>query len=102
MIPFWIIFAACGIIGIPCVLLFASGGATAKRKVFGSLAGVVMWFMLAGGMYFQEVGNTERWNEGQCECGTHWELSAVTRSRTGTETKYYTCPSCHNEIKIVY
>jgi hypothetical protein len=29
-------------------------------------------------------------------------LSAVDKSRSGTETKYYSCPACYNEIEIIH
>ena len=102
MISFWITFAVVGLFGVPCVLMFATCGTDTKNKIGGSLACIIFWFLVAGVLHWQEVGNAERWNNGLCECGQHWELSAVAKSRSGTETKYYTCSNCYNEIEIIH
>lgn len=98
---FWIIFAVVGLIAVPMVILFACVGVDAEHKIGGVVAVIVFWFVLAGGIYFQNKDNSEKWNNGFCECGQHWELRAVTRTRNGTERKYYVCPDCYIEIEIV-
>lgn len=99
---FWIIFGGIGLFAIPTILLFICCGVDAKHKICGFLVVIIFWFIFAGGLYFQEQGNNERWNNGFCECGQHWELSGVNKSRNGTETKYYTCPDCYKEIEIIH
>lgn len=91
-----------GIIWIPCIILFLIGGKDLKHKIIGSLICIAIWVLMAGGLYFQEIGNQQRWNDGYCQCGQHWELSAVVRSRSNSsEKKYYTCPNCYTEIVII-
>lgn len=96
-----VIFAVLGIVFIPAVVLFLVGGVDAKHKIVGSLICLAFWAFMALGLWGQAVGNAERWNNGYCECGQHWELSAVDKSRNGSETKYYSCPECFTEIKII-
>lgn len=104
MIPteFWITFACFGIVGIPFMLFFISCGANAKNKIGGCIIVLVFWLMMSGSLYSQEKGNDERWNDGYCTCGTHWDLSGASKSRHETETKYYSCPNCHAEIEIIH
>ena len=97
---FWVIFGFLGLMFVPCILLFASSGETVKDKIVSTLVCICFWFMFAGGIYFQEVSNAERWNDGYCECGQHWELKGATKTRNGSETKYYSCPECFTEIEI--
>lgn len=99
---FLTIFAFFGIMGVPLMLMFIICGANAKNKIGGCIAVLVFWLMMSGGLYFQEKGNDERWNDGYCSCGTHWELAGVSKSRHGDETKYYSCPNCYAEIEIVH
>lgn len=97
---FWIIFGLFGLMAVPCIAMFVVCGADIQHKVGGAIVCVVFWFLVSGGLYFQEVGNAERWNDGFCECGTHWELKGVTKTKMGSETKYYSCPECYKEIEI--
>ena len=98
-IGFWTMFGLFGVIFVPCVLLFALGGADAKHRIVGSLVCICFWFLFAGGIYFQEVGNAERWNDGYCECGQHWELKGATKTKNGSETKYYLVQSATQKLK---
>lgn len=98
---YWIHFILWGLLFFPCILLFAICGATIKNKIGGSLITLAFWLIFATAMFYQEKGNEERWNGGYCPCGTHWELEAVTKTRSGTETKYYSCPDCYKEIEII-
>lgn len=100
---FWVIFVLFGVIWFPCILLFAFEGTTLKHKINGSLICLGLWFLVAVGCWGQEQGNTKRWNDGYCpSCEIHWELSAVSKSKSGTETRYYSCPKCFTEIKIIH
>ena len=99
---FWIMFGAFGLVFVPCALLFASCGADRKHKIVGSLICICFWFLFTGGLYLQEVGNAKRWNDGHCECGQHWELKGATKTKNGSETKYYACPECYTEIEIIH
>lgn len=45
--------------------------------------------------------NEKAWNDGYCECGTHWELVSTARKKSSMSIiKYYICPDCYNEIEI--
>ena len=87
---FWIIFAVCGLFAIPCVVMFATCGATRKIQINGAIVCVIFWFIVSGAMWAQDTANEENWNGGYC----------VTRTRNGSETKYYACPECFAEIEI--
>lgn len=100
MTNFLIVFGALGLVFVPCVLMFALGGADAKHRIVGSLVCILFWFAFAGGLYSQEAFNAEKWNDGHCECGQHWELKGASKTKNGSETKYYACPNCYTEIEI--
>ena len=97
---FWMMFGFFGIIWVPAILMFLIGGVDIQHKIGGSLVCLAFWFLMSGGMWFQEKANDEAWNNGFCDCGQHWELNGVTRSKNGSETKYYSCPDCYTEIQI--
>ena len=95
-----IIFALCGLFAIPCIVMAISFGDTVKEKITGFIVCLAFWALVSFAMWGQSASNAEKWNGGFCECGAHWELKGVTRSRMGSETKYYTCPECYKEIEI--
>jgi hypothetical protein len=97
---FIIIFAVVGLFAIPSIALFLICGANKSNKIWGTVTTVIFWMLLTVAIWGQNKTNTEVWNNGYCDCGTHWELTAVTRSYRGSETKYYVCPDCHTEIEI--
>lgn len=99
---FLIVFGVLGIMGLPFMLMFLICGVDAKHKIGGAVFVLAFWLLTAGALYGQEQGNNERWNGGNCPCGTRWELVAVDRSRNGTEHKYYCCPDCYKEIEIIH
>ena len=101
MSAYWINFLIWGLAFVPVVLLFLLGGVTVKIKIGGSLFALAFWFLTATALFYQEKGNEERWNGGYCPCGTHWELEAVSETKNGTKTKYYSCPDCYKEIQII-
>lgn len=48
-------------------------------------------------MYKDVENANDRWNNGICECGGAYELSAASKYRT-SESFYYTCNTCgHTE-----
>ena len=87
---------------IPVILLFAIGGADAKHKILGSVIAIFFWLIMTFGLYAQTTENNKNWNNGNCDkCEVHWELVAVTKTKNGSTTKYYTCPKCYKEIEII-
>ena len=99
MTEFLIVFGITGLVLIPCVLIFFIGDADKKRKIIIGAIVCAFWFLISGSIYFEAKTNTEAWNNGYCECGTHWELAGVSKSHgTGSTTKYYFCPNCYAEI----
>ena len=99
MMEFWIVFGFCSLICVPFIIMFLVCGADLKHKLGGTIAILIFWFLIAGGLFLDSKGKKETWNGGYCECGTHWELKGATKSRMGNETKYYQCPNCYTEIK---
>jgi hypothetical protein len=96
---FWITFGLFGFVCVPLILMFALGGADKPCKIGGSIVVIIFWLVISFGAWSDANNNAKNWNNGFCECGTHWELSAVSEYR-GSTTKYYTCPNCHKEIEI--
>lgn len=92
-------FAVYGLVAIPCICLFAVSAATKKDKRNGIIAVCIFWVLLSVACWSNFNANTEKWNDGYCECGTHWELVGASQGR-GSKTKYYVCPNCYAEIEI--
>lgn len=99
---FWVVFALCGFMATPCIAMAIGFGDGIKGKIKATLVCIVGWFIISGAMWGQHTYNEEIWNEGYCECGSHWELEGVTRTKFGGKTKYYVCPNCFIEIEINY
>ena len=97
---FWITFGVFGLIATPLIIMFLTCGVDLKHKLGGSLAVLVFWFAISGGLTLDAAMKEEKWNGGYCECGEHWTLAGAAKTRNGFETKYYRCDNCHNEIKI--
>lgn len=98
---FWIVFGFLGLVALPCLALPISFGEDWKEKLFGCGIVIVLWLAFAyAGAFGQDV-NADKWNDGYCECGTHWELRGASQYRS-SHTKYYVCPECHAEIEINY
>lgn len=100
MMEFWLIFIGLGLVWLPCALIFGIGREDIKDKIVGSLVCLVLWLVMSLALWGQSVYNAEQWNDGYCDCGQHWELSGVTKTKNGSVTKYYSCPDCYEEIII--
>ena len=96
---FWITFGLFGLTCVPLILVLAIEETNKFYKIGGSVIIVILWLLVSFGAWSQGNNNAKNWNNGFCECGTHWELNAVSEYR-GSTTKYYTCPNCHKEIEI--
>jgi hypothetical protein len=98
---FWIVFALFGILGIPFIALALTYGEDWKGKLFGCGVVLVLWLTVSCGCAFGQDVNAEKWNDGYCQCGTHWELRGASEYRS-SHTKYYVCPNCYAEIELNY
>ena len=99
MLNFWISFGLLGFICMPFIIMFLVCGVDTSHKLGGTIVILLVWLMLAGGITLHTMSRADSWNDGYCDCGTHWELRGAAKSKTGTETKYYACPNCHAEIE---
>lgn len=74
-----------------------------KRKWLGWLVGItislVFGFGFVGALAMEQEWDREAWNNGYCECGGSFELSAATKSKMGSKTFYYTCGDCGHTIE---
>lgn len=93
-IIFYIAWAA--IASLPLLIVFFSSR-TVKWKILACLCVLVVTCGVDSLLYMQNEGAHERWNNGTCECGGTYELSAVTKYNS-SESFYYTCDKCgHTE-----
>jgi hypothetical protein len=97
---FWFTFGFFGLLCVPLIIMFLVCGADRKHKLGGAIAVIIFWVAFSGGLWLDGKGKADKWNNGYCECGTHWELRGATKSRNGVETKYYVCENCYKEIQI--
>lgn len=98
MTSFWFVFGAFGLLAIPLIIMFITCGVDLKHKLGGAFAVLIFWLIFSLGLWADGMATRDAWNGGYCECGTHWELSGVTKTRNGNTTKYYSCPNCYAEI----
>lgn len=101
MTDFITIFIILSIIGAPMLVVFVCVAEGAKEKLCKGLIILGIWLVLSLALLLNKNENSEKWNNGFCQCGAHWELETVT-SRAGTKTKYYSCPNCYTEIELNY
>ena len=77
--------------------------ANAKRKWLGAIVGVIIslafGFGFVGAITMEQEWDREAWNNGYCECGGSFELSAATKSKMGSKTFYYSCEDCGHTIE---
>lgn len=98
---FWVVFALLGAFGIPCLVAVFGFGENWESKLIGVVVVLILWALLAGVCYFYANTNRDKWNDGYCQCGTHWELRGASEYRS-SQTKYYVCPNCYAEIELNY
>lgn len=89
-----------GLIAIPCIIFIWLDADTLKGKIIGTIVVIIFWLAFAFGLWGEAKYEAYVWNGGYCDCGEHWELRGASKSRMGTETKYYACPKCYAEIKL--
>ena len=95
----WFVFGGMGLVFLPLIIGFLICGVDWQHKICGATVCLFCWILMSGGLYLDSSMKDDAWNGGYCECGTHWELRGVSKSRTGNETKYYQCPSCYAELE---
>ena len=100
MTMFLICLIGFGLMALPCIIFIWLAADKLKERLIGTVIAIIFWFAFAFGLYAETKYNSMVWNGGYCDCGEHWELRGASKSRTGTETKYYACPNCHTEIEI--
>ena len=92
-------FIVFGALFIPAAVVCLTCGADKQHKIVGAVVCLLLWVICSVSLYFDRQIKMEAWNDGYCECGTHWELAGVSKgSNTGSTTKYYVCPNCYAEI----
>ena len=93
-----------------CYVLYCMGGSCfdasndsstcpqkAKGKIIACLCVLIVTCGIATLIYKDVENANDRWNNGICECGGTYELSAASKYRT-SESFYYTCNTCgHTE-----
>ena len=99
MLYFWVTFLFFSIFAIPMIITIITMMDTIKQKIAGVLFVVFFWFATAGCCCGVSLNNADKWNDGYCKCGTHWELKGASQYRS-SHTKYYACPNCYAEIEI--
>lgn len=93
-IMFYIAWAVIAL--LPLSIVFLSSR-TVKWKILACLCVLVVTCGVAALLYTDSENAYERWNNGTCECGGTYELSAATKYNS-SESFYYTCDKCgHTE-----
>ena len=70
---------------------------TVKGKIIACLCVLAVACGVMTLIYKDAENANDRWNNGVCECGGTYELSAASQYRT-SKTFYYTCDECgHTE-----
>lgn len=66
---------------------------TVKGKIIACLCVLAVTCGIMVLMYQDAENAADRWNNGTCECGGAYELSAASQYRT-SKSFYYTCDTC--------
>jgi hypothetical protein len=80
-------------------LTFIFCGANLKTKIWGAIISLLLGALFAFGLCVDGMTKVDNWNDGYCDCGTHWELRGATKTKSGQTIKYYACPNCYAEIE---
>lgn len=91
-----------GIFGIVwglILVLFVVCSSDTTRKICAVIICVAFWLLMSIFTHSNVSTKLEVWNDGYCECGTHWELVDVVTYKNGGTVKYYSCPECYAEIE---
>ena len=99
MNEFLMVFGLTGFIFVPLIITFLVCGVDKTHKIGGAIVVAIFWIIFTFVVFGEAEANENAWNDGFCECGTHWELKGVSKTR-GDRTKYYACPDCYTEIEI--
>lgn len=87
----WIVLAL-----LPLLIVFFSSR-TVKWKILACLCVLVVTCGVTALLYMSSENAYDRWNNGTCECGGTYELSAATKYNS-SKSFYYTCDKCgHTE-----
>lgn len=93
-VMFYVVWAALAFLFSSVLVLIPQ---TLKKKILACFLILVVTFGIATLLYKQAEWEQERWNNGICECGGTYELSAASHYRS-SKTFYYTCDNCgHTE-----
>lgn len=52
------------------------------------------------GITNQAKADIDSWNNGYCQCGTHWKLVDIVYAKFDGYSYYYQCDNCFNIIRI--
>ena len=67
-----------------------------KGGLFSLAIVIILSVALASDVWIKD----KEWNDGICiECGGEYKLNSVSKSKSGIETKYYTCEDCDHLIR---
>lgn len=89
-VMFYVVWAALAFLFSSVLVLIPQ---TLKKKILACFLILVVTFGIATLLYKQAEREQERWNNGICECGGTYELSAASQYRS-SKTFYYTCDNC--------
>lgn len=93
-VMFYIAWVALALMPLMIALLAPQ---TVKGKIIACLCVLVVACGITTLIYKDVENANDRWNNGVCECGGTYELSAASKYRT-SESFYYTCDTCgHTE-----
>lgn len=82
---------------LPLMLAVSSHSATVKGKIIACLCVLAVTCGIMALIYKDAESANVRWNNGICECGGTYEVSAASQYRS-SKTFYYTCNICgHTE-----
>jgi hypothetical protein len=87
-----------GIVDASIISMICGGCETTKGKVIGSAVVILFTIFIFVNATLCAIENKRVWNDGYCECGGRWKLTAVSDTDHSSRTKYYVCDECYKEI----